>query len=136
MKGKVISGVWANGKKHRSFVKGIGNQMAVQTAYNTATATLSESVIFEYSDASGMSYRTVNKDAAAVAYGDGGEGSPIETDPLGGSVGLSTPYFEPVIWEPEPEQPMLMPFNSGGSNGPGQDLGPQKLRFRIYYLTI
>jgi len=96
----------------------------VQTAYNSETATLSESVIFEYADASGMSYRTVDKNGAAVATGDGGEGSSIETDPLGGSVGTFTPYFQPVIWQPEPDQPLLLPFGSGGGPGiPGQDFG-------------
>lgn len=110
LNGQVVSQVWSNGKKYRSYVRGIGNQTAVQTAYATPSATLNESVLFEYSDALNMSYRTTDKNEAAVAFGDGGEGSPIETDPLGGSVGTSTPYFEPILYEPAPEFPLLETF--------------------------
>ncbi|MGD9631097.1 MAG: hypothetical protein AB7V18_17810 [Pyrinomonadaceae bacterium] len=94
-------------------MKGLGNQTAVQTAYASESASLNESVLFEYSDVLGMSYRTTDKNAAAVATGDGGEGSPIETDPLGGSVGTSTPYIEePIIYEPDPEYPELLRSSS------------------------
>ncbi len=50
-----------------------------------------------------------DKLGAATASGDGGEGSPVETDPLGGSVGTSTPYIQQFNsgWEPSPEYPML-----------------------------
>ncbi len=56
-----------------------------------------------------MSQRTTNKLGAATASGDGGDGSPVETDPLGGSVGTSTPYIQQFNsgWEPSPEYPML-----------------------------
>lgn len=68
-----------------------------------------------------MSSRTTDKLGAAVATGDSGEGSPIETDPLGGSVGTMTPYFEPIVYAPDPEYPDLIPFSTGGHNMPGQD---------------
>ncbi|MEQ1762142.1 MAG: hypothetical protein ABL984_03245 [Pyrinomonadaceae bacterium] len=124
LNGQVISEVWGSGKKYRSYVKGIGNQTAVQTAYATPVATLAESVVFEYSDALSMSYRTTDKDASAVATGDGGEGSPIETDPLGGSVGTSSPYLlDPIIYEPDPGFPDLQPFPSDGPTMPGPDFG-------------
>ncbi len=48
MKGRVLSEVWASGKKHRTYAKGPGNMTAVQTAYYYATSTLNESVVFEY----------------------------------------------------------------------------------------
>lgn len=122
LQGRVISEVWANGKKHRSIIKGIGRQTAVQSAYASATATLNEFVLFEFSDSSGMSYRTVDKNGAAVAAGDGGEGSPIETDPLGGSIGTSTPYVEIIVpYEPDPEYLDLIPFGTGGPEVPGMD---------------
>ncbi len=56
-----------------------------------------------------MSQRTTDKLGAAAASGDGGEGSPVETDPLGGSVGTSTPYIQQFNsgWEPSPVYPML-----------------------------
>lgn len=111
LKGRVVSEVWGSGKKHRSYVKGIGGQTAVQTAYYTETSPLNESVIFEYSDAMGVSYRTTDKMGNAVAYGDGGEGSPVETDPLGGSVGMSSPYFEEPVYIPQPEYPELQPYS-------------------------
>ncbi|HQU94327.1 MAG TPA: hypothetical protein PLK77_18670 [Pyrinomonadaceae bacterium] len=129
--GKVVTQVWGNGKKYRSYVRGIGNQTAVQTAYAASNATLSESVLFEYSDTFGMSYRTTDKNAAAVAVGDGGEGSPIETDPLGGSVGTSTPYIEePIIYQPEPEYPELRPFEIAG----GQEM--MESNFASLYATF
>ncbi|MGD9631094.1 MAG: discoidin domain-containing protein [Pyrinomonadaceae bacterium] len=122
--GRVVSEVWPNGKKYRSYVKGLGNQTAVQTAYASESASLNESVLFEYSDVLGMSYRTTDKNATAVAYGDGGEGSPIETDPLGGSVGTSTPYIEIAApWAPEPEYPELLPFIVGGEGPMTPDFG-------------
>ncbi len=109
LKGSVVSEVWADGKKHRSYVKGIGNETAVQTSYAYETAQLNELVLFEFSDTSGMSYRTTNKTGEAAATGDGGEGSPIETDPLGGSVGTFTPFISLV--EPyHTEYPQLQPY--------------------------
>jgi hypothetical protein len=112
MGGAVVSEVWSNGKKHRSIIKSIGNQTAVQTAYSSTTAQLNETVIFEYSDAMGMSYRTVDENGDPVASGDGGEGSPIETDPLGGSVGLFSPYLLTIPpYNPNPRFPDLKTFN-------------------------
>jgi hypothetical protein len=51
---EVVSQVWANGKKGKTFVRAAGSQLAYQSAYYE-TSTLNEAVIFEYSDASGMS---------------------------------------------------------------------------------
>ncbi len=109
---EVVSEVWANGRKGKTFVRAAGAQLATQSAYGSDTASLNEAVIFEYTDASGMSQRTTNKLGAAVASGDGGEGSPVETDPMGGSVGTSTPYIQQFNsgWEPSPEYPMLLPY--------------------------
>ncbi len=112
--GRVVSDVWANGKKHRSYVKGIGSQTAVQSAYASEAGTLNEVVLFEFSDASGMSYRTTNKLGEHAATGDGGEGSPIETDPLGGNVGTYTPFLTLVV-PFDPEYPELQTYNNGYS---------------------
>ncbi len=121
MGGRVVSEVWGNGRKHRTYVKGIGNETAVQSAYASETAALSELVLFEFSDSSGMSYRTTDTLGELAATGNGGEGAPIETDPLGGSVGTHTPYvtlggggggFGPRF-------PQLQPFNySENPSGP------------------
>ncbi len=109
---EVVSEVWANGKKGKTFVRAAGAQLAVQSAYGSDTANLNEAVFFEYTDASGMSQRTTDKTGAAVSTGDGGDGSPVETDPLGGNVGTYTPYIELSSsgWDPQPEYPMLLPF--------------------------
>lgn len=53
-----------------------------------------------------MSYRLTTTDGLAIT-GVGAEGSPAEFDPLGGNVGLSTPY---IVFNPppiEPEYPTL-----------------------------
>lgn len=63
-----------------------------------------------------MSYRTTNKLGHAAAYGDGGEGSPIETDPLGGNVGVYTPFITLII-PYDPEFPEMQPYNPGGAPG-------------------
>lgn len=56
-----------------------------------------------------MSYRSTTGSGTAIDS-EGAEGSPAELDPLGGNVGLSTPYitFAPPI---EPEYPSLQPMN-------------------------
>ena len=111
MGNEVVSEVWANGKKGKTFVRAAGSQLGYQSAYGSDTATLNEAVFFEYSDASGMSRRTTDKIGAAVAYGDGGEGSPVETDPMGGMFGTSTPYSELLPpYNPAPEYPMLQSY--------------------------
>lgn len=63
------------------FVRAAGSQIAYQSAYASDTANLHEAVIFEYSDASGVSQRMTDRLGAAVATGDG---SPVELDRLGG----------------------------------------------------
>jgi hypothetical protein len=81
-------------------------------------------VVFEFADASGMSTRTTDKDGVPVAWGDGGEGSPIETDPLGGSVGTHTPYITIVPpYDPDPNFPDLIPFRNQEPGMPGMDFG-------------
>ncbi len=108
---EVVSEVWSNGRKGKTFVRAAGAQLAVQSAYASDTANLNEAVFFEYTDASGMSQRTTDKLGAATASGDGGEGSPVETDPLGGSVGTSTPYLEQLPqFQPGEKYPMLLPY--------------------------
>jgi hypothetical protein len=61
-----------------------------------------------------MSYRTANKLGEHAATGDGGEGSPIETDPLGGNVGTHTPFILLTI-PYDPEYPEMQPYNNGYS---------------------
>lgn len=108
---EVVSEAWANGRKNKTFVRAAGAQIAYQTAYSSETASLQEAVIFEYSDASGMTQRSTDRNGFSVASGDGGEGSPVETDPLGGNVGTSTPYIEIIQpYEPSPEYPMLQMY--------------------------
>jgi hypothetical protein len=53
--------VWANGRKVKNFVRATGSQLAYQSAYASKTAALNEAVIFEYSDASGVTQRLSNK---------------------------------------------------------------------------
>ncbi len=122
LRGEVISEIWGNGKLHRSYIKGIGRMTAIQNAYASETATLNEAVMFEFSDLSGTSWRTTKKDGHLVALGYGGEGSPIETDPLGGSIGLITPFVELTPpgggYTPDPEFPMLHPFRDLPDNAP------------------
>ena len=83
--------------------------MAWQTVYhNESNNTDSEYVNFEHRDASGLSYRSTTAAGTAIT-GGGAEGSPAELDPLGGNVGLSTPYLSfnnppPLI---QPEYPSL-----------------------------
>jgi hypothetical protein len=55
--------VWANGKKGKTFVRAAGSQIAYQSADSLDTANLHEAVIFEYSDASGMSQRVLDRNA-------------------------------------------------------------------------
>ncbi len=108
---EVVSEVRANGRKGKTFVRAAGAQLAVQSAYASDAASLQEAVFFEYTDASGMSQRTTDKLGAATASGDGGESSPVETDPLGGNVGTYTPYVELLPpFDPLPEYPMLQPY--------------------------
>lgn len=109
--GETVSEADATGKKKKTYVRAAGATLAWQTVYH-GTNPPSEYVNFEHWDASGLSYRSATKDGIAI-YGEGGEGSPAELDPLGGNVGLSTPYIEPEP-EPvpsyEPQYPSLQPF--------------------------
>jgi hypothetical protein len=75
--------------------------------------------MFEFSDASGMSYRTTDKVGVAAATGDGGEGSPIEIDPLGGSVGMFTPYITLSGGAYTPRYPdLIQPYDVSEPSGP------------------
>lgn len=65
LRNEVVSEVWANGKKGKTFVRAAGSQLAYQSAYASDTANLNEAVLFEYTDASGMSQRTTDKTGAA-----------------------------------------------------------------------
>ncbi len=58
---EVVSEVWSNGKKAKTFVRAAGAQLAYQSAYYTESSILNEAVIFEYSDASGISKQLSNK---------------------------------------------------------------------------
>ncbi len=100
--GEVVSEVDATGRKRKTFVRGAGVVLAWQTVsyYNNTTT---EYVNFEHRDASGMSYRSTQSNGIDI-YSEGAEGSPAELDPLGGNVGLSTPYIEITV-PPEPGYP-------------------------------
>ncbi len=107
---EVVSEVFANGKKGKTFVRAAGAQIAYQSAHGSDTAALHEAVFFEYMDASGMSHRTTDKNGVAMTT-EGGDGAPAELDPFGSNVGLSTPYFELLPpFEPQPAYPMLLPY--------------------------
>ncbi|MEJ7860895.1 MAG: VCBS repeat-containing protein [Pyrinomonadaceae bacterium] len=106
--GEVVSEVNYAGKKLKTFVRAAGTVLAWQmiNGYDN-----SEYVTFEQSDASGMSQRTTMIDGSPI-YGEGADGAPAELDPMGGNVGLSTPYYainsEPP---PEPQIPTLYPMD-------------------------
>ncbi len=107
---EVVSEVFANGKKCKTFVRAAGAQIAYQSAHYSDTSPLHEAVFFEYMDASGMSHRTTDKNGVAMTV-EGGDGAPAELDPFSSNVGLSTPYFEILPpFEPQPEYPMLLPY--------------------------
>ena len=85
--------------------------MVDQEVYDYGNGQPYETVFFEHSDASGMSQRTTDKLGNAVAEGINGEGTPVETDPLGNNVGTTTPYVNDLIeYNPDPQYPMLLPI--------------------------
>ncbi|CAN5353222.1 hypothetical protein BH10ACI2_BH10ACI2_00050 [soil metagenome] len=111
MGGATVSEAWANGKKGKTFVRAAGTEIARQSAYASETSSLNESVFFEYIDASGMSQKTTDKEGSPVAYGDGGDGSPVETDPLGSNAGTANPYYDIQVYNPDPDyQNLLLPY--------------------------
>ncbi len=108
--GEVVSETDRTGRKKKTYVRAAGATLAWQTAFfNPTNNTQSEYVNFEHWDASGLSYRSTTTSGDAI-QGEGAEGAPAELDPLGGNVGLSTPYIQ-IAEEPpppvEPEYPSL-----------------------------
>ena len=104
--GEVVSEVNSTGRKLKTIVRAAGATLAWQTMYhNESNNTHSEYVNFEHRDASGLSYRSTTAAGDAI-YGEGAEGSPAELDPLGGNVGLYSPYFT-FVNPPAPEDPSL-----------------------------
>jgi hypothetical protein len=92
--GETVSKADSSGRKIKTYVRAEGATLAWQTVYHGSNPP-SEYVNLEHFDAGGLSYRSATKEGYDI-YGEGGEGSPAELDPLGGNVGLSTPYIEPV----------------------------------------
>ena len=104
--GELVSEVDGTGGKLKTIVRAAGATLAYQYGYGVA-----ESVMFEYADASGMSSRRGDRTGFVFA-GDGGESSPVETDPMGGNVGASTPYIEVLPpYQPPEEFPMLQSYS-------------------------
>ena len=112
--GATVSEVTDNGQKSKTFITAAGSQLAYQEVYNNGSSQPYETVFFEHSDASGMSRRTADKLGNAVAEGINGEGTPVETDPLGNNVGITTPYIQPEEfgggYNPDPLYPMLQGY--------------------------
>jgi hypothetical protein len=109
MGNQVISEVEATGLKKNTFVLAAGTKIAtqVQSIYNGTTY---QDVYFENWDPSGTSYRTTNTTGTAD-YSEGTERSPAETDPMGGNMGLSTPYIAiPDPPPPDTENPTYFPL--------------------------
>jgi len=100
--GETVSEVFPSGAKQKTIVRAAGAVLA-----NQYLSGANASVVFEYSDASGMSSRSGGSDGS-VLVSDGGEGSPSESDPMGSNVGTTTPYiidFQP--YQPPEEYPFL-----------------------------
>ncbi len=98
---ETITEVNNTGRKLKTIVRAAGATLVWQTVHhNTNNNTDSEYVNFEHWDASGLSYRSTTTSGDAM-MGQGTEGAPAELNPLGGNVGLSSPYL----------------FASGGENG-------------------
>ncbi len=111
--GQVISEVGSTGRKTRTFVFAAGTVLAWQ---NQGFYNISENYVnFQYADASGFSQRSANKDGNVLLYFDG-EGSAVENDPLGGNVGIYTPYITFYTEPLEPDSPLLQPANEWMQN--------------------
>jgi YD repeat-containing protein len=107
--GEVISEVEGTGRKKQTFVFAAGAKIAAQSQY-TYNNNTTQSVNWEQYDASGMSYRATMNNGSVAAGSGQFEGAPAEMDPLGGNVGLETPYVEDPVIEPPPADDRLPYF--------------------------
>ena len=93
MGGAVVSETDEKGRKVETNVYAAGTTLAVQVLYhNDANNTTSETVRFNHTDASGLSYRSTLAGGAELVD-EGGDGSPAELDAAGGNVGAASPYI-------------------------------------------
>ena len=89
---RVISEANYTGKKAKTFVLADGTTLARQEAYDGYGGATDEVVYFQHEDASGMSQRTAYSSGLIIEEEDA-ENSPVEADPLGGNVGITSPYI-------------------------------------------
>ncbi len=110
--GQTVSEVDATGKKTRTIVRAAG----VELAWQDVSYGNSEYVFFQHNDASGMSYRTMQADGTILDHWQS-EGAPAELDPLGGNVGVFSPYFQFNTTPITPEKPTLQNLNEWSPRG-------------------
>jgi hypothetical protein len=101
MGNEVVSEVEATGRKQKTFVLAAGATVATQVQ-SVSGGTTYQDVYFDNWDASGATYRTMDKTGVAD-YGENTERSPGELDPMGGNMGLSTPYVQLNDTPPPPD---------------------------------
>jgi hypothetical protein len=77
-----------------------------------------KSVHFEHVDASGMSFRAARSDGSALSSDGSYDGAPAELDPLGGSMGTTTPYVVEEEPPPPPEPDPIFPFRTLPDDSP------------------
>ncbi len=112
MGGQTVTEVDETGRKTRTIVRAAGAELAWQNAgYGS-----NEYVFFQHNDASGMSYRTARADGTVLDT-NYTEGAPAELDPLGGNVGVFTPYFQLNTTPIEPAIPTLQNLNEWSPRG-------------------
>ena len=91
---ETVSEADETGRKLKTNVYAAGTILAVQNLYHdSANNTTTETVRFENSDASGLSYRSTLANGTLLTA-ESKEGAPAELDPLGGNVGLVTHFFQ------------------------------------------
>jgi YD repeat-containing protein len=100
LSGEVISQTYETGAKQNTYVLAGGSKIASHFQW-TVSGTTYNNVNFNYSDPSGMTSRTVTQNGYIWDSGGGFDGAPAEADLMGGNVGISTPYVEPI----EPPEP-------------------------------
>lgn len=121
--GQIVSEAGATGKKTKTNVFAAGAKIAVQSEY-TYQSTTTESVNFEHMDASGMSQRSSLSNGTPLVGAGSYDGAPAETDPMGGNMGMETPYIEepPPPPDPTPDFPFLQIFGDSPMYVNGQQV--------------
>ena len=98
---EVVTEVNKTGKKQKTIVRAGGSELATQGVFNSLN-NVYESLMFRHIDASGASIRSTDINGNESNSTDD-ENAPAELDGLGGNVGLSTPYIEPIFTQPSPD---------------------------------